>query len=87
MTPRALSPDMEREAAEWYEDFLRVGTFSGKARALGVSRSALRDAIRRYRGEITTPIRRKLSQHEIDALAEELVASSTGNTSKLDDNG
>lgn len=50
-----------------------MGTFSAKARELGVTKDTLRDAIRRVRGLDTRNTREKLSSLEIDALANELL--------------
>lgn len=72
--PRALSEQAEIDAEAWYRDYERVGTIDEKARALGVTRQTLYDAIRRVRGLDTTPVRRKLSALELGQLVGEALA-------------
>lgn len=70
--PRAISEQQAIELELWYREFERVGTFSAKAKEVGVTRITLRDTIRRVRGEDTRTIRRKLSALEIEQLVSNL---------------
>ncbi len=65
---RALTPEQEVALERWYSDYQRIGTVDEKCRELGISEDTLRDAIKRVRGEDTKPLRRKLSQADIDRL-------------------
>lgn len=45
--PRALDEQIAIEAADWYRDYVRVGTFKAKATELGVTPKTLRETIQR----------------------------------------
>src|SRR3954467_191120 len=60
-----------RDLAEWFANLRRMGSVAQKAREQGVSEVALRDAIARGQGKDTGATRKKLSEAEIDKLADE----------------
>lgn len=68
---RALTDEQAIEAERWFSDYERVGTLKDKARELGVDDETLLDAIRRIRGEIPRPLKRKL---DIDAEADRILS-------------
>lgn len=69
---RALTDEQSAALAAWYADYERVGTFAEKCRALGVSEDTARDAIKRARGELPRPVRRKLTEAEINQLVDDI---------------
>lgn len=69
---RALTDEQVKLAAAWFDDFERVGTFEQKARELNVCEDTLRDAIRRARGEDPRPLKRKLSEAELNQLIDDI---------------
>lgn len=69
---RALTDEQCAELARWYEDYQRIGTVDEKCRELGISEDTLRDAVRRARGEEPRPLRRKLSQADINQLIDDI---------------
>ena len=75
---RRFTDEQCRDLAEWFSNLRRMGSVAQKARDLEVSEVALRDAIARGMGNDTSSIRKKLSEAEIDALAESLHVKLTG---------
>jgi hypothetical protein len=68
---RALTDEQAVEAERWFSDYERVGTIASKAQELGVDDETLLDAIKRVRGEISRPMRRKL---DIDAEVDRILS-------------
>jgi|AAFX01.1.fsa_nt_gi hypothetical protein len=64
-----------KNLAQWFERLRGLGSVAAKARELGVSEKAVRDAIARGNG--TYEARHKLSESELGALVDQL--GSTGN--------
>jgi hypothetical protein len=69
---RALTEEQEAAAAAWFNDYERVGTFEQKAKELGVDTETLRDAIKRARGLMPRPLRRKLTNAELNQLLDDI---------------
>lgn len=69
---RKLTDAQEIELEAWYSSYERAGTIDAKCRELQISEDTLRDAVRRVRGEITKPLRRKLSEAEINTLLDDI---------------
>jgi hypothetical protein len=69
---RALTDEQEAALEAWYSDYQRIGTVDEKCRELGISEDTLRDAIKRVRGQITKPLKRKLSQADINQLIDDI---------------
>jgi hypothetical protein len=69
---RALTPDQEAALEAWYSDYQRIGTVDEKCRELGISEDTLRDAVKRVRGQEARPLRRKLSQADINQLIDDI---------------
>jgi hypothetical protein len=69
---RALTDEQETALEAWYSDYQRIGTVDEKCRELGISEDTLRDAIKRVRGQITKPLKRKLSQADINQLIDDI---------------
>jgi hypothetical protein len=67
---RALTEQQAIDAEAWFSEYERIGTVDAKCRELGVSEDTLRDAVRRVRGELTKPIRRKISEAESSRMLE-----------------
>lgn len=61
--PRVLNGDQDKALAAWFADLRRLGTVQSKARELGISVSALYDAIARGQGKPTTGERFKLRDY------------------------
>ncbi len=81
MSRRPALTDAQIDAAvAWYEDYQRVGTIKAKAREFGVDDETLLDSIRRRRGEITRPLKRKLDiDSEVDRILSD-ISRGTGET-------
>jgi hypothetical protein len=75
---RALTEQQAIDAEAWFSEYERIGTVDAKCRELGVSEDTLRDAVRRVRGEITKPMRRKLSDADIDRLLDDISRGTLG---------
>jgi len=58
--PRVTTAEQDRMLAEWFESLRALGTVQSKARELGISVSALYDAVARGRGQPTAGERFKL---------------------------
>jgi len=69
---RVLSESQEIELERWYSDYQRIGTVDEKCKELGISEDTLRDAVRRVRGLDTKPLKRKLSEAEINQLIDDI---------------
>jgi hypothetical protein len=69
---RALTDEQEAAASAWFNDYERVGTFEQKAKELGVDTETLRDAIKRARGITPRPLRRKLTNAELNQLLDDI---------------
>lgn len=69
---RALTDEQCKELAAWFQSIRSMGTVAAKARALGISKPALYDAIARGEGRLPSATRHKLSELEIEQLAEEV---------------
>ena len=69
---RALTEQQAIEVELWFRDYERVGSLNAKARELNVSKDTLRDAIARVRGGETRPLRRKLSESELNQLVDDI---------------
>jgi hypothetical protein len=69
---RALTDEQERDIERWYSDYERAGTIDEKCREYGISEDTLRDAVKRVRGEITKPARRKLTDAELNTLLDDI---------------
>lgn len=67
--PRVLDDKKDAELAAWFANLRRMGTVQQKARELGISVSALYDAIARGDGRLTTGARYKLA-HAFDVSRE-----------------
>lgn len=65
---RVLTDDQCRDLEAWYSNYQRIGTIDEKCREAGISEDTFRDAIRRVRGEVPRPLKRKLSEAEINQL-------------------
>lgn len=70
--PRKLTDEQCRELAQWFQSVRNLGTVAAKAKALGISKPALYDAIARGEGRMPSATRHKLSELEIEQLAEEV---------------
>lgn len=68
----ALTEQQAIDAEAWFSDYERVGTLERKARELGVDTETLRDAIKRKRGIAPRPLRRKLSDAELNQLLDDI---------------
>jgi hypothetical protein len=68
---RIDDPEVERELLVWFNDYERVGTLKSKAKKLQVDEETLRDTIRRLRGEMPRPARRKILDAELNQLLDE----------------
>jgi hypothetical protein len=77
---RLLTDDQCKELARWCDELDQLGTRQKKCRELGVDIQTLRDAIKRGRGQYTKNTRRKLQQHEIEQLAQQICDSSRETT-------
>jgi hypothetical protein len=69
---RALTEQQAIEAEAWFSDYERVGSLESKARQLGCDQETLRDAIKRVRGIAPRPLRRKLSEAELNQLLDDI---------------
>jgi cytochrome c553 len=69
---RVLTDAQCQDLEAWYSNFQRIGTVDEKCREVGISEDTFRDAIRRVRGETPRPLRRKLSEAEINQLADDI---------------
>jgi hypothetical protein len=71
-TPR-FSDEECKALAEWFTTLRSMGSVAAKARELQISEVALRDAIARGQGKDTSATRKKLSEADIDKMADELL--------------
>jgi hypothetical protein len=71
-TPR-FSDEECKGLAEWFTTLRSMGSVAAKARELKISEVALRDAIARGQGRDTSATRKKLSEADIEALADDLL--------------
>jgi hypothetical protein len=69
---RIDDPEQEQALLAWFEDYQRVGTLKDKARELQVDEETLRDTIKRLRGELPRPTRRKLTTAELNQLLDDI---------------
>jgi hypothetical protein len=69
---RALDEQQAIDAEIWFREYERVGTLEAKARSLNVDVETLRDAIKRVRGQEPRPLRRKLSDAELNQLISDI---------------
>ena len=69
--PRVTTDEQCAELAAWFADLRRLGTVQSKARDLGISVSALYDAIARGQGRMTAGARMKISSYRSDLVPRE----------------
>jgi hypothetical protein len=67
--PRVATAAQDEANAAWFEDLRKLGTVQSRARALGISVSALYDSIARGRREPTAGERFKLATYLRDMSA------------------
>lgn len=70
---RRFTDDECKNLAEWFANLRRMGSVAAKAREFQISEVALRDAIARGQGKDTSATRKKLSEADIDKMADELL--------------
>ena len=75
---RVLTPEQETALEAWYSNYERIGTVDAKCRELGISEDAFRDAIKRVRGQETRAVKRKLSDAELNQLADAISRGTLG---------
>jgi|SRR5687767_16009314 len=61
--PRITTPAQDKANATWFEDLRKLGTVQSRARAMGISVSALYDSIARGKSEPTAGERFKLATY------------------------
>jgi hypothetical protein len=61
--PRVTTAEQDVANAAWFEDLRKLGTVQSRARAMGISVSALYDSIARGRNEPTAGERFKLASY------------------------
>lgn len=63
--PRATTEDQDTALAEWFVNLRSLGTVQQKAKEMGISVSAVYDAIARAQGRPTAGIRFKLREYDV----------------------
>jgi hypothetical protein len=71
--PAIEDPEVKQALLAWFDDYQRVGTLKDKARELQVDEETLRDTIKRLRGEMTRPTRRKILDAELNQQLDDIM--------------
>lgn len=80
---RVLTDEQSSDLATWFRQLRLLGSVQSKCRELGISRTALYDAIARAEDRLTSGGRHKLTHAELEELCD-LVSHETLQTDKLD---
>lgn len=85
MKPRVTTPEQDRSLAAWFDDLRRLGTVQSKARELGISVSALYDAIARGKNTPTAGARFKLARY-LEGLSDSNVPRESPQSESIETN-